>query len=210
MHAVRELKISDVLRLYAEGRRDFKGLSIGPDEETFDNQRLDDADFSSSFVDARFAGAGLRHAKFVNANVKGCVFDRADLTGATFAGAALDSASFVRADLEGTVFAGATSHSHIFLDGEIPDERTDRAPIPGRHERFRRALDSTDVKESLYALAAALRDEGETESEVLGLFSLFQSDHHGDQDEALYDAILDTMDLVAGWCRPDAAIFKRS
>jgi hypothetical protein len=43
---------------------------------------------------------------------------------------------------------------------------------------------------------------------VLGLFELFRSVHEADSEETLYDTILDTMDLVVGWCRPGAAVFS--
>jgi uncharacterized protein YjbI with pentapeptide repeats len=202
-----ELKVAEVLRLYGAGRRDFRSTSIGPDEATFENARLDDADFSFSFVDTSFAGAGLRRAKFVGANLKACVFDRADLSGASFERAAVDAATFARADLEGAVFAGATTHSYTFEAGQMPGEDSDHVSAPGRHRRFRDALQAADPRAALASLARSLRDEGESQSEVLGLFTLFQSDHDSDQNETLYDAILDTMDLIAGWCRPKAAIF---
>jgi hypothetical protein len=96
------LPVSEVLRIYAEGRRDFRALEIGPDDRgTFDGAVLDLADFSAAFVDGSFVGASLRGARFVDANVKGCTFDQADLTGASFAGAAIDGASF-----DGAVLAG--------------------------------------------------------------------------------------------------------
>lgn len=206
----RILSVADVLRLYAEGRRDFRKVDVSANGNTFENARLDDTDFSFSFIDANFAGASLRRSKFVHANVKACVFDRADLTGATFAGAAIDAATFIRSEVEGATFAGATSYSHAFLAGELPDERVHRGPSPGRHERFRRALASTDVGAALYALACDLRDVGETEQEVCGLFDLFRSIHDADEDETLYNAILDIMDCITGWCAGNAAIFKRS
>lgn len=204
------LRVSEVLRLYAQGRRDFRELDIGPAEETFENKRLDDADFSSSFIDASFAGASLRRANFVNANVKGCNFDRTDLSEASFEGAALDSATFVRAEVGGTRFTGASWQSHVFSRGEFPPDAFFGGSLPpvGRHTRFRRALTAAAPVVSLHALACELRDEGESQSDVLGLFDLFRSDQSTSADETLYDAILQVMDLLTGWCGPDAAIFQ--
>jgi uncharacterized protein YjbI with pentapeptide repeats len=208
----RSLSATDVLRLYAAGERDFRELDVVPEGDTFENKRLDGADFSSSFISASFAGAGLRGARFVNANVKTCIFDRADLSGATFEGAAVDAATFVRAELERATFAGATYHSHVFTSGELPPDNVPSggSPTPGRHSRFRQALAAPKPFEALQALARELRDEGEGQSHVLGLFELFRSDHQADVDESLSDAILDTMDLVTGWCSPRLAIFKPS
>ena len=204
------VSVADVLRLYAEGERDFRELELDWDGATFENKRLDGADFSSSFITTSFAGAGLRGARFMNANVKTCTFDRSDLSGATFEGAAVDAATFVRAELGGAIFAGATSHSHVFAPAELPPDQFPNGMdmTLGRHSRFRQALAASDTHAALHALACDLRDEGEAQSDVLGLFDLFRSDHEADVDEALCNAIRDTMDLVAGWCRPGAAIFR--
>jgi uncharacterized protein YjbI with pentapeptide repeats len=90
---------SEVRRLYQDGERNFDGLDISDagDPDSFRGAMLDDARFTGCFIVADFTGASLRRARLVAANVKTCVFARADLCGADFSGAALDATDFAHA-----------------------------------------------------------------------------------------------------------------
>jgi hypothetical protein len=46
-----------------------------------------------------------------------------------------------------------------------------------------------------------------TQQEMYRLFDQFRAIHHADPDESKHDAILDAMDVIAGWCRPLDALF---
>ncbi len=114
---------SEILRRYAAGERDFRGLDIedATDATSFRRAILDDADFSGACVVADFEGASLRRCRFVGTNVKTCVFDRADLAGADFSNAPIDAATFRSARLDGADFTGASVHSRTLKPGEFPN-----------------------------------------------------------------------------------------
>jgi 2-iminobutanoate/2-iminopropanoate deaminase len=115
---------AELLERYNQGERDFRGLEISDEREnsgTFRDALLDGADFSHSFVDADFGGARLRNSKFVQANVKTCRFDGADLSNADFSGAAICSATFSSSNFQGAQFEGASVHGYAFGKGELPD-----------------------------------------------------------------------------------------
>lgn len=57
------------------------------------------------------------------------------------------------------------------------------------------------------ALAQALRDEGMSQLELYRLFDEFRANHESDADEILYDAVLDTMDCISGWCSPSSRLY---
>jgi hypothetical protein len=38
-------------------------------------------------------------------------------------------------------------------------------------------------------------------------FDTLRAKHEADADETVYDAILDTMDLITGWCAPEMKLF---
>lgn len=211
MNATREESITpeDLLREYMRGRRNFGGVDLLPDgSTTLENVRLDGTDFQGAFLDASFAGSSLRGATFVNANVKACVFDRTDLTDASFVGALIDAATFFRANLTRTDFSRATSHSHIFQHGELPPGAPPE--VCARHERFVQALESSSPADRLLQLAHELRDEGEHQPDVLGLFELYRRDHAADADESRLDTILDVIDYIAGWCSPERDVYSSS
>jgi hypothetical protein len=73
-------------------------------------------------------------------------------------------------------------------------------------ERLEEALDSSDAG-AAYALAVELRDAGLTQAELLAVFDAVRARHHDDPDERKYDAVLDVMDLIAGWCSRDNALY---
>lgn len=69
------------------------------------------------------------------------------------------------------------------------------------------SLQSSDPARAAYRLAEQLRDEG---MEQLAIFRLYdrtrEQIHDGDPR---YDAILDTMDCIVGYCSPAARLFER-
>lgn len=70
------------------------------------------------------------------------------------------------------------------------------------------ALSSDSPFESLAALATALKTEVMSQRDMTDLFDEYRAKHHGDKDETIYDAILDTMDLIVGWCNPNQRVFE--
>jgi hypothetical protein len=80
--------------------------------------------------------------------------------------------------------------------------------MPTPEERFREILRTNGGTSGLCALAESLRDEGHTQAQVYALFDSFRAEHQDDADETVYDSILDAMDHVSGYCRPEDAIFK--
>jgi uncharacterized protein YjbI with pentapeptide repeats len=119
---VRVDSFAELLRLYAEGERDFSESDLDTETGNLDGVCLDGIDLSRSFVFATFRNAKLRGARFWQANVKTCDFSGADLQDADFRGAALCSTSFQRANTQGAKFEGAYRHSYEYKAGEAPED----------------------------------------------------------------------------------------
>lgn len=112
---------AEILARYAQGERDFRELDIADgDSSSFRDALLEGADFSRSFILADFSGARLRGSRFVEANVKTCVFDGADLGYCDFSRAAIDAATFESCNFEGAQFEGAGCYGYTFARNELP------------------------------------------------------------------------------------------
>jgi hypothetical protein len=73
--------------------------------------------------------------------------------------------------------------------------------------RFEIALNCESPSQKLDALAQALKEEGMTQRDMYELFDSFRKKHEHDTSETKYDAILDTMDLIVGYCLPNHKLF---
>ncbi len=60
---------------------------------------------------------------------------------------------------------------------------------------------------ALLQLATALRDAGMAQFDLQALFESFAARHQADADESRYDALLDTLDFIVGWCSPGGALY---
>ena len=73
--------------------------------------------------------------------------------------------------------------------------------------RVEQALASAEPFPALLQLATELRDAGMAQSELQALFESFAASHRADTDESRYDALLDTLDFIVGWCSPGSALY---
>jgi hypothetical protein len=80
-------------------------------------------------------------------------------------------------------------------------------PLSLPAERIEHALTTATPFEALLSVAQQLRDEGVPQSELLALYDSFRERHATDTNETLYDAVLDTMDFIVGWCSPSRALY---
>jgi hypothetical protein len=69
------------------------------------------------------------------------------------------------------------------------------------------ALAATATKDALLELARELQDGGMSRAELLALFDAARERHSRDADATRYDAILDAMDLIVGWCAPSRDLY---
>ena len=76
------------------------------------------------------------------------------------------------------------------------------------HDRFDRALRSVRPTDELLALARTLKAEGMYQADMFELFDAYRAAHHDDADETRYNAILDTMDVITGWCSVDRRLWN--
>ena len=75
-------------------------------------------------------------------------------------------------------------------------------------ERLETAIKEPDAFVAARALAIELRNIGMTQSEMQKLFDDARQRHSTDPDERSYNAILDVMDLINGWCSPGIEIYS--
>ena len=74
-------------------------------------------------------------------------------------------------------------------------------------QRIERALREASPSGALPALARALKAEGMSQREIYRLFDEYRAKYANDADETKYDAILNTMDVIAGWCSSGDRLF---
>jgi len=74
-------------------------------------------------------------------------------------------------------------------------------------DRLRYAILADPSAANLLSLARTFKSEGQTQQEITVLFDVFRAAHERDADENTYDNILDTMDMITGWCTPNRALF---
>lgn len=74
--------------------------------------------------------------------------------------------------------------------------------------RLENALREADPDRAAFTLARCFRDEGMSQLELYRLYDSFRALHENDKDERLYDAILDTMDCISGWCSPGNRLYE--
>jgi hypothetical protein len=88
--------------------------------------------------------------------------------------------------IEGTTYAMATQSPKVRMEG---------------------ALQASSPYTALVSFATTLKAEGMSQRELYQLFDEYRAKHKSDTDETKYDAILDTMDIIVGWCVPSRRLF---
>ena len=81
-------------------------------------------------------------------------------------------------------------------------------PRNSPEERLQVAILESQPFEALSALAKILRDEGMSQVALYRLCDTARAKYHGDADETIFNAILDTMDFIVGWCQPSHSLFE--
>ena len=74
-------------------------------------------------------------------------------------------------------------------------------------DRMSDALECSDLDESLYRFAVDCRNSGMSKDHLYRLFDRYRAFHKEDHDSTKYDAILDTMDYISGFCQNDRKLF---
>lgn len=74
-------------------------------------------------------------------------------------------------------------------------------------ERLEAALREPQPARAVAALAETFKKEGMTQLEMYQLYDEYRAKHQDDADETMYNAILDTMDCIGGWCSPSARLY---
>jgi hypothetical protein len=77
-------------------------------------------------------------------------------------------------------------------------------------DRVEAALAASPPHGALLRLAQELREGAMPQAELLALFDAARERHANDADETNYEAILDTMDLITGWCAPSRSLYPDS
>ena len=74
-------------------------------------------------------------------------------------------------------------------------------------DQIQRELANIEKGQNLSAFVREMKKQGIEKQEIYLAFDFLRSKHESDEDETQYDAILDTLDLMTGWCTPEHAIF---
>lgn len=98
-----QTSIQEILKLYNNGQRCFKGLDI---EGDFSNQDLNGISFEECFIAADFKYSDLSNSQFKNGNIKTSDFRYSDLTNSEFMNLAVESTQFDWSKTEGLKFEG--------------------------------------------------------------------------------------------------------
>lgn len=73
--------------------------------------------------------------------------------------------------------------------------------------RLEVALRQAEPEGATYELARTMRDQGMSQLEMYRLFDEYRAIHESDADGTLYNAVLDTMDCIGGWCSPGFRLY---
>lgn len=108
-----------VLEQYKNGQRYFSDLDI--EDESFEGQNLEGIVFENCLLYARFCGANLRNAKFINGAIKTCDFRKSDLTNAHFEHLSVESAEFAGSITTGVYFNNNWSYGQAVTQADFED-----------------------------------------------------------------------------------------
>lgn len=75
-------------------------------------------------------------------------------------------------------------------------------------QKIKAALDAPQPGDHLFHLATAFKEKGLTQAQIYSLFTDFLARHEEDEDETKYDALIDVLDFISGYCHPSKALFK--
>ena len=106
------LTSDEIIKLYNEGKRDFRGLSFNNTLEFMD-WNFDDIDFSNSWFDGTFLNVSLRNARFCLSSIKTVVFKDCDLTFANFKMAGLEATTFENCKIAHACFDSASVYEEL-------------------------------------------------------------------------------------------------
>ena len=91
-----------------------------------------------------------------------------------------------------------------WLDDRIPAAIMPTLPSLSLVEQ---ALASVAPVNAAFMVACQLRDEGMCQSDLYALYDGFRAQHETDVEQIRYDAVLDTMNFISGWCSPSQAFY---
>lgn len=74
-------------------------------------------------------------------------------------------------------------------------------------EYLEAALKEPNPGPACHSLAVTLKDAGLPQAELLKLFEEARERHARDIDETCENALLDTMEYIAGWCLPEKRLY---
>jgi len=74
-------------------------------------------------------------------------------------------------------------------------------------ERLDLAVYSTCPFVDLLACATALQQEGMSQDELKAQFEILRIRFQFDTDELRYNAVLDVLDFIVGWCPPGKSLY---
>ena len=80
-------------------------------------------------------------------------------------------------------------------------------PAPSPATRVEQALVGVTPADAAFEVAVQLRDEGMSQPDLYALYDSFRAQHEADADQIRYDAVLDAMDFISGWCSPSQALY---
>ncbi len=73
--------------------------------------------------------------------------------------------------------------------------------------RLEAALGGRDPVSSAYDLAVKFRDSGMPQDRLFRIFDTVRARHRDDTDESRYDAVMDVLDFIGGWCSPGRLLY---
>ena len=82
-------------------------------------------------------------------------------------------------------------------------------PLPPA-ELVQQALTATNPDQALLAVARELRNVGIAQRDLYRIFDAARERHAADIDETVYNAIVDTMDFIVGYCSPFMKLYPDS
>jgi len=97
-----DLTIQDLITKVENGKKYFYRIDFGEGEAI--NRDFDNVVFKECIMSVDFSKSTFRNSKFLNSNIKCCIFNRSDLSNSTIENCSVERVELREAILDGIVF----------------------------------------------------------------------------------------------------------
>jgi uncharacterized protein YjbI with pentapeptide repeats len=115
----RDITKTEFIDMLEKGRKVFNRICI--EESTFKGFNLSGLTFEECLFAVDFSDSTFENTKFINSNLKTCIFTDCIFISAVFVGNSLDATDFSGAKVEGITFKDNTFHDTVLTESHLAE-----------------------------------------------------------------------------------------